>query len=180
LFQRLNQPELAFEYYQQAVAKSPAEPDFLLAEAKMLVAMGRTPEAIEILNSKSSDFRTSTTFCDTLGQLLMQSQEYSQAEELFRQASNLSKGDRQIARRFAMALYANRHYPECVIVLSKLIARQSVADRPSLLVMLGYSLDQLGRHPEAAKCYQLALTINPDDPMTTQWIASIDLDDLKD
>ena len=135
--QRLQQPEVAYQFYQQAAEESPAEPAYLLAESEMLVAMKRMPEAIDLLQTNVDSFEQNAAIRDTLGQMLMQTGKYPQAVAMFRQASALCESDQGIHQRLALALYATGDYRQCATNVAGLIANKPYADRADLFVLLG-------------------------------------------
>ena len=49
VYQRWQKPQTAYEFYKAASEKSPAELAYLLAQAEMLVAMDKAPDALALL-----------------------------------------------------------------------------------------------------------------------------------
>src|SRR5204863_6152615 len=64
VYQRWQKPELAYEFYNHASEKAPAELAFLMAKAEMLVQMDRGPEALKLLQEKVIYFEHSATIRD--------------------------------------------------------------------------------------------------------------------
>lgn len=56
VYQRWQRPQLALEFYRQAGERAPAELAYLLAQGEMLVALGRTDEALQLLQAKVTYF----------------------------------------------------------------------------------------------------------------------------
>jgi len=150
IYQRWQKPETAFEFYQQASAKAPAELAYVLAESEMLVAMDRLPEAMQLLQGKVTYFEHSGAIRDAVGQMLMQARRYPEAMAMFREACILSENDLGVRERFSLALHAVGSYQECSENLSRLLEDKSYARRADLLVLLGDCQLQLG-NPRAAR-----------------------------
>jgi Flp pilus assembly protein TadD len=150
VYQRWQKPETAYEFYQQAASRAPAELPYLLAESEMLVAMDRTPEALALLQSKVTYFEHSAAIRDAAGQLLMQAGRYPEALAMLRDASILSENDTGIHERLALALYANAAYQDCAESLNTLLTDQTYTHRADLFLLLGDC--QLHLHnPRAAR-----------------------------
>ena len=99
VYQRWQKPDVAYDFYHQAAAKAPAELAYLLAQGEMLVAMDRSPEALQMLASRVTYFEHSGAIRDAVGQLLVQAGRYHEAAAMFREASILSEDDAGVRER---------------------------------------------------------------------------------
>lgn len=149
IYQRWRKPDLAREYYSEASARSPAELAYVLAEAEMLVALDRSPDALELLLKKIAYFEHSGAIRDAAAQLLMQSDRISDAIAVFREAVILSEDDPGIRRRLAMALFVHHEYADCASILSRLLDDPACAGRGELLLALGRCQLQLNQPRDA-------------------------------
>jgi len=161
IYQRWQKPQLALQFYRQAAERAPAELPYLLAQGEMLVVLGRTSEALTLLQAKVAYFENSATIRDAVGQLLMQSGRYSDAVDLFRQASILSEDDDAIRERMANASYHAAQYQRAAEILTRLTQKDTYAKRADLFVMLGECQMQLNDLHDAARSFETATELNP-------------------
>ena len=137
VYQRWQQPQRALEFYQRACDKAPAELAYVMAKAKMLVAMGRRDEALAMLQAKVAYFEHSGAIRDEVGLLLVQQGRYPQAIEMFRRAGILAPDDLTIKEHLAMALFYAKEYSESAGILSSLLADAKFEKRCDLMTALG-------------------------------------------
>jgi tetratricopeptide (TPR) repeat protein len=169
VYQRWQQPEKALDFYQHACDKAPAELEYVMAKAEMLVALDRQPEALSLLQSKVVYFEHSAVIRDAVGLLLMQQGQYDQAVDMLRRASILGADDATIREHLATALYYQKHYSDCADVLSRLVKEDHYQDRPDLILMLGECQMQTGRAGDALANFQAAADAMPTLPGV--WLA---------
>jgi Flp pilus assembly protein TadD len=181
IYQRWQRPQTALEFYHQASQRAPAELAYLLAEGEMLVTLGRTDEALQLLQAKVTYFENSPTIRDAVGQILMQKGQYSNAADMFRQASLLSEDDLSIRERLAVAYYRNKQYRECAQVLGRLIEKEPYSKRADLFELLGQSQMQLANAHEARNSFERASELNPYSATAWQNFgrAALEVGDLK-
>src|SRR5688500_1565793 len=70
VFQRWQKAQTAYEFYTAASDKAPAELAYTLARTEMLVDLGRSNEALSLLQEKANYFENSPAIRDAYGQLL--------------------------------------------------------------------------------------------------------------
>ena len=160
IFQRWQKPQTALEFYRQAGQRAPSELPYVLAEGEMLVALGRVPEALTLLQSKVSYFENSPAIRDAVGQLLVQTGKYPEAIRMYRQASILSEKDDGIRERLAMAYYYNKQYKECAEVLTRITATEPYSKRADLLQLQGECQLQVGNAHGAVRSFTAASEAN--------------------
>ena len=179
--QRWQKLDQAAEFYRAATEKQPQELAFLLAQAEMMVGLGRSEEALTLLQSKVVYFEHSPIIRDAVGQLLMQKAQYSQAVDMFRQASVLASDDMSIRERLAMAYMRAQRYNDAVEALTRVLKNEKYNQRGDLYLALGEAQAQLGRTREARSSFDSATQYSPTDPGA--WLAlgkaALDLNDVR-
>lgn len=161
VYQRWLKPQLAHEFYSSAAQKDPKEVAYPLAAAEMLVEMGRSDQALALLDSRLADFGTSAVLHDTVGQLYVARGEYAQAVEALRQASTLASDDNQIREHLAMAMFYNKQYREAAESFSRVLKDPKNHKRAELYLALGEC--QLGgnRPRDARDSFEHATKLSP-------------------
>lgn len=161
VYQRWQRPQLALEFYHQAGERAPSELAYVLAEGEMLVTLGRTADALQLLQAKVTYFENSPTIRDAVGQILMQSGRYSDAVDMFRQASVLAEDDQSIRERLAIAYYRNKQYQESSTVLTRLTEKDPYDKRADLFELLGECQMQLNDSHGARNSFERATVLDP-------------------
>lgn len=181
VYQRWQRPQLALEFYHQAGERAPAELAYVLAEGEMLVALGRSTDALQLLQGKVTYFENSATIRDAVGQILMQGGKYADAVDMFRQASLLAADDQSIRERLAIAYYRNAQYQDSAQLLTRLTETDSYAKRADLFELLGECELELNDSHAARNSFERATVIDPYSPQAWQNLgrASLQAGDLK-
>jgi Flp pilus assembly protein TadD len=161
VYQRWEQLEHARAAYADAVAKNPAELSYLLANAEMLVALGKPGEALELLQSKALVFEHSGVIRDEIGQLLIQQNRYDEGIAELREASILSSDDATIREHLAFALFANKQFSESGECFERLMKEPGYEKRADVFAAMGECQSRDRRFPQARENYELATQINP-------------------
>lgn len=161
VYQRWQKPLTALEFYKQASQRAPAELAYVLAQSEMLVALNRSPEALQLLQAKVAYFENSGTIRDAVGQLLVQAGRYSEAIDMFRQASILSEDDDAIRERLAFACYYNKQYRDCCEALNRLLEKDAYAKRADLFALRGECQMSLSDPHGARQSFETATDLNP-------------------
>ena len=161
IYQRWQKPQTALEFYRQAGQRAPAELAYLLPQGEMLVALGRTSEALALLQAKVAYFENSATIRDAVGQLLVQSGRYAEAADMFRQASVLAEDDDAIRERLATAYYYNKQYREAAEVLARVTQKEPYSKRADLFELLGDCQLQLNDGHGATRSFEVATELKP-------------------
>jgi tetratricopeptide (TPR) repeat protein len=179
--QRWQKLELALDCYAKASDAQPTELAFLLARSEMLVMLNRRPEALSALQDKVIYFEHSAALRDAVGQLHMQDAKYTQAADMFRQASVLAGDDLTIRERLGTAQFFAGDYRTAADTISRLVENEAYATRTELFVMLGESHLQNGQLVQARQAFQKATDLNA--ASTPAWLglgkAALALNDLQ-
>lgn len=163
VYQRWQKPVTALEFYKLASERAPAELSYILAQSEMLVALHRVPEALAMLQSKVAYFENSGAIRDAVGQLLVQTGQYIEAIDMFRQAAILSEdGDSDAVReRLAMACFYARQYRDCAEALNHLLEKDSYSKRADLFALRGECQINLDDARDARHSFETATELNP-------------------
>ena len=167
--QRWQKPESAFTYYSAAADKEPTELAYILAKGEMLVAMGRSEEALHLLQDKVTFFENSAVIRDAVGQLLMQFHKYGEAADALQQARILATDDLTIAEHLGLAFYFAARYPDAIDTLGRLTQKEGYSKRADLFLALGRSQLEIGKTREARASLERAAQL--DDSSSATWLA---------
>lgn len=161
IYQRWQKPLTALEFYRQASQRAPAELAYVLAQSEMLVALNRSPDALQLLQAKVAYFENSGTIRDAVGQLLVQAGRYPEAIDMFRQASILSEENDAVRERLAFACYFNKQYRDCCEALNRLLEKDAYAKRADLFALRGECQLNLSDAHGARRSFETATELNP-------------------
>jgi Flp pilus assembly protein TadD len=161
VYQRWQKSEDAMAFYTSASDKQPAELAYVLARAEMHVAMGQLDEALAYLNERTQYFEHSAVIRDAVGQILFQQGKFTEAAEMFRQASILKTDDLGIRERLAMSQYLNHQYREAGDGFARLLRNESHQGRVDLHLALGECQLAAGRVMDARASFETASRLDP-------------------
>ncbi len=161
VLQHWQQFENARAAYALAVTKNPTELSYVLAEAEMMVALGKPSAALELLQSKTLVFEHSGVIRDTIGQLLIQQNRCDEAIPELREASLLSADDPTIREHLAFALFTDKRFAEAAGCFEALVKDPDYPKRADVRSALAKCQSELHRYADARSNYLLATQINP-------------------
>jgi tetratricopeptide (TPR) repeat protein len=167
--QRWQKPEVALEFYSAAADKETGELAYLLAKSEMLVFLGRSEEALRLLQSKVVYFESSAIIRDAVGQLLIQFKKYDEAAAILRQASILATDDHEIQEHLGFALYFAGRYAEAADSFRKVLKTESYAKRADVHLAYGKSLLEIGKLRDARSALESAGNLDESNPMI--WVS---------
>lgn len=180
VYQRWQKPQTAYDYYSSAAAKDQKEVAYLLAQAEMLVVLGRSEEALKLLQGRLEEFSTSAALHDAIGQLLISQADYGPAIDALQQASVLAGDDEGIREHLAMAYFYARQYRESDDQITRLLKNEKNAKRAELHLTLGECQMNLGQTREARNSFDTAARLDPSS--AAAWLsltkAALQLDDI--
>lgn len=179
VYQRWQQPQKSYDFYDAACKKSPTELAYLMAKAEMLVAMDRSKEALTLLLDKVTYFEHSAVIRDAVGMLLKEEGRNDEAVAMLREASILAEDELSIREHLALALFADKRYSEAADVLNRLLDKDPYSKRPDLFMALGECQLQTGRPTDARGSFETACDLKPASPDAYLAIAKVALQ-LKD
>jgi superkiller protein 3 len=162
VLQRWQRPAAAMAAYAAAAAKDPGEVSYVMAEAEMMVAVGRVADAVALLRSQLDRFDHSAPLRDAVGQLLVQQHQYAEAANALRQATLLAGDDDVVREHLGLALFYAGQYSEAADVLGRLVRAEPHAKRADLLAALGGCQEKLGQAVSALGSLTAAADLEPD------------------
>jgi len=179
--QRWQKSQDAFNYYRSASEKQPTELAYLLAQAETLVALGRSDEALDLLQAKVVYFESSATIRDAVGQLLMQKGKYAQAVDVFKQAVVLAGDDNTVREHLTLAQVRSKNYRDALENLGRLLRDDKYAKRADLYIAQAECQLALNKPRDARDSYDTATQINPN--ASSAWMglgkAALQLNDVR-
>ncbi len=180
VLQRWQRPTAALAAYAAAAAKDPGEVSYVMAEAEMLVALGRAGDGLNLLMGKLDTFDHSAALRDAVGQLLVQQRRYPEAVDALRQATLLAGDDTVIREHFGLAMFYAGQFAEAADVIERLVHDDAHAKRADLFAALGESRRQLGQLPAALEALTTADDLTPEVPgyATAAGRVAIEMGDL--
>lgn len=110
----------ALGHYQRAWRLDPKDPANLAAVAETLVALGRAPEALELVRQGLAGFDQDVSLIWLAGEIHSALGQFDQAAVMFRQACQLLPDDPIAHKDFGVALCAARQWDEAAAVLGAL------------------------------------------------------------
>ena len=181
VYQRWLKPQVAYDYYTSAAEKDLKEVAYPLAQAEMLIDLGRQEEALAMLQSRLEDFGTSAVIYDTIGQLYVGRGEYAHAVDALRQASTLASEDVLIREHLAMAMFFNKQYREAQEGFVRVLRDPRNAERAELYIALGECQMNLGHTREGRDSFDKATQVAPQS--APAWLcltkAALELGDVR-
>lgn len=191
VYQRWSEDELAYEQYLKAFENEPTNPQYLLASAESLIAMGEFDAASELLTPRMSYFEHNAALRQLQGQIALLLGDAKKAVALYSQARLLNPDDQALLEQLMWAQYAAGMYAECMESVKRLegvkFARATTIDpqeterRATFMHMKARCLKMMGRGSESRELYLQLTRIRPLD--VTVWnefaVLAWDLEDYR-
>ncbi|MCE7974989.1 MAG: hypothetical protein DYG92_11820 [Leptolyngbya sp. PLA1] len=157
LAERIDRKEEALAHYTRANELDATNPQYAIAAAEMLVALGRSDEAHAFLTDRREQFDHSAGVRQTLGHIALLRNDATTAARLFSEARLLAPDDTSIVEDLIRAQIATGDFGQAEFNLARLLAAPRNKDRRDLLQMRARCLVQIER-PVEARDILLALT----------------------
>lgn len=168
--EQINQPEEALSRYNKAAELDPANPQYVVAGADMLIQLGRLEEAEHLLLSKKSTFEYNAAVRQTLGHIAQLRRDHQAAAMHFSEALLLAPDDLAILEDLAQAQMDSGNFGEAEFALTRLLEKEETADRRDLKQARAKCLVNLNR-PVEARSILLELTNDRDASRDfTSWV----------
>ncbi|MFG0276123.1 MAG: tetratricopeptide repeat protein, partial [Phycisphaerales bacterium] len=164
--------ENAGDAYETAANLDPSNSQYAIAAAEMLIELGRTERAEELLRSRTAMFEHNAGVRQTLGHLAMLRADSADAVAMFREARLLAPDDLSVAEDLALALASNSDWVEAEYTLRTLLKSPDFDGRRDLQRMHARALVAIDRPVEART---ILLSLTNDDAGRNDWQALIDL-----
>lgn len=157
VYERLQKRERAFERFTRASEIDPANAQYLVAAAEMLIDQGKLDEAETFLNERGEDFEHNPGVHHTLAHIALLKGEHDRAVTLFRETQLLAPDDAGVSEDLAQAYVEAGRFAEADFLLSSLLSHDDLKDRRDLRHLRVRCLVELDR-PVDARTELLALT----------------------
>jgi tetratricopeptide (TPR) repeat protein len=161
LAERVARKEEALKYYQQAADIEPANAQYSIAAAEMLIDLTRIDEADAYLRARLDRFVNNAGVKQVMGNIAMLRGDTTAAQALYSEARLLDPDNKAVVENLIRAQIANNDMADAEVNLSKLLSDRDMNDRRDLRHMRARCLVQLDRPVEARDLY-LALTKDSD------------------
>lgn len=173
--QRWQRPQAALESYQVAATKNPGDIAYVLAQAEMLVALDRRPEALALLQGRVVYFEHSAAIRDAIAQLLEQNGNFPDAVDYYRQASVLDGEDPGIRERLGNLLYRGAEYREALSQLQRVLRSPDAGPRTDLKLMVAECQLQVGAASDARQLFDEVTDVDPNNAVAWVGVAKSSL-----
>lgn len=168
--QRYDQLDAALASYRRAAEREPRQAHYTAAVAETLVALGRPAEALQLIESRWTDFEHNATLRAAAGQIHMMMGRYEQAADVYRDAVRIAPEDITLQYQLGLVLSLAEKHGEALAVLAPLATRAQ--DPPAyILIALGRAHLGLHRSEEAMTALRRATQISPDTVAPWSWLA---------
>lgn len=147
--ERLERREEALARYQKAAQFDPANAQYLVAAAEMMIDLGRLDEAQSFLEARSERLEHNAAVRQTLGHIAMMRGEPERAVTLFHEARLLAPSDTGVQEDLARAQFATQRFADAEASLAKLLSGPDQAERRDLRSMRARCLIELDRPVDA-------------------------------
>lgn len=168
VLQRWQREEAAMAAYMAAYHADPESPMGLIAAGEMLVRMGRSREAIDLMTEKLVYFEYSAALRLAIGRIHLKERRFQAAIDMFNQAYVLSPEDPAVLEQLAMAEYAAGQFGDALFHFDRLLKNEEAASRRDLRFALGDCYQFTQRHADAREVF-LKL-VREDDTDVNAWI----------
>jgi len=162
----------ALKAYQKALDVDPSNSDALSGLMNTYLVQKQTDKAIAAANAQIAKVPNSSAFYDLLGTALFNSKkDYAAAEVALRKASDLDKKNSDALLKLGQVLNAQGATDKAIATF-----QQSIKDNPnevSFYVLLGELYEGQKKWDDARNMYQKALTIQPDNPVASNNLAYV-------
>lgn len=173
VLQRWRQLNEALIHYQAAYDLEADNVAYLLAASEILVALDRTEEAVELLESKLTYFEQNVGIREAIGQLYNIQRQYDTAITYFREASLLQPDDPKIREELAMAQLAAGQAKEALPALEQMCAESDLRSRGYLAIALTTAYRLAGYVDKARSACAAITRRNPADAEAWQLLAEL-------
>jgi tetratricopeptide (TPR) repeat protein len=161
LHQRWSEDAEAFACYKKAMECNATHPQYLLASAESLVALGQLDEAIELLLHAGKEFQHQPAISALLGHIYLRNGNPSQAANYLADSRLLGNDDLETLALLATAQFNAGDYTNCLYTLAQLQENENLSFVFQRLK--GKCLSATGRHIQGRDiCLKITRQI-PDD-----------------
>lgn len=171
LHQLQKQYPAAIKFYQQALDKDPASTDGLQGLMNAFIAEKKLDEGIAAAKLQIAKVPNSSGFYDLLGTGLFQKKDFAAADTAFRKSVELDKDNADALMKLAQTQAAEGSIDKALATY-----QQSIKDHPreiSFYILAGMMYEGRGEWEHAKQMYQQALNIEHDNPLASNNLAYV-------
>ena len=162
IHQRWSEDEEAYEHYLKATDLDDTSPQYLLAAAEALVALGRNEEAKNLMEGRLRKFEHHPAFRHLLGQIAQLQGDREAAARLYEEASLLQPDDMQLVEELATAQFLAEQIPACMDTIRIIESGDHILNK-QMTLLKARCLMQSERYTEARIIYGELRTSEPND-----------------
>lgn len=154
VYERVSQPEDAVARYRKAIELDPANAQYVVAAAEVMIEQRQLDEAEQLLTERRKHLEYNSAIRQTLGHIALLRSQPVQAAQLFNEALLLAPGDSAIMEDLVQAQLAAAQHSEAEATLTRLLEKDANRSRADLKVMRARCLMALNRPVEARTLLQ--------------------------
>lgn len=128
--ERSGRNEDALTHYERALARSPNDPEYVLAVATVMAASRRAPDALKLVESRLSDFDSDLPLRLFAADTALMLGENDVALREYHEAVRLSNDDPVVREKLGLALAWTGKHAEAIAVLQPLVSAAMHSYRP--------------------------------------------------
>jgi tetratricopeptide (TPR) repeat protein len=160
IHERYAEVDKALERYQAAAALEPADPQFAIATAEMMIELGRIDDAKRMLEGRNSHFEHNAGVRQTLGHMAMMQDDADKAIEYFQSANMLDPDNLANREDLAIAYVSAADYVQAEYTIKQLLRDEQYQNRTDIKQLRARCLVALDRPVEAR---EILLGLTRDD-----------------
>ncbi|MCA9300452.1 MAG: tetratricopeptide repeat protein [Phycisphaerales bacterium] len=172
IFERFSEREKALARYERAAELDPANAQYVIAAAEMLIDLDRIGEAERYLSSRSTLFQHNAGVRHALGHIATLEGRHVEAVRMYNEARLLAPDDMSILEDLIRAQVATRQYAAAEYNLNRILSVEDYQTRRDLQHARARCLMRLDRPVEAR---EILLALTADDAGATDVHAWVDL-----
>ncbi|HMN40032.1 MAG TPA: tetratricopeptide repeat protein [Phycisphaerales bacterium] len=154
VYERVNQPEEALARYKKAMELDPANAQYVVAAAEMLIDQKKLDEAETLLTDRKSFLEYNAAIRQTLGHISMLRGDAAAAAQTFSEALLLAPGDQAITENLVHAQMQSGQFAAAESMLNRLLDKPENAQRRDLKGMRARCLMAINRFVDARTILQ--------------------------
>jgi tetratricopeptide (TPR) repeat protein len=127
LHQRWSEDENAFACYKKAMECDTTHPQYLLASAESLVALGKFDDAITLLQEAGKEFQHQPAVSALLGHIHLRNGNSVEAAKFLADSKLLGNDDGELLTLLASAQFAASDYTNCLFTIAQIEEREELS-----------------------------------------------------
>jgi tetratricopeptide (TPR) repeat protein len=178
IYERWNQPELAFDHFQNAWQNQPGSIPYLLAMVEIKALQGQYQGALTLLTEHMPSVERDAAIYMTAGNLLASLNRHEEALEMFTEAHNISPDKTPVKESLAFALHRVGRSQEALEIFQELAKGPSLEGKENNWIYelaMGDCYMGLKQLHKAQRCFQTVTERDPLNPKAWKRLAQAQL-----